>query len=167
MVVIATMEDFVAYSRKITAEKRAVREAKKADVGELSAFTKKLQSIWAKSDFGCQRPHVGELFHALVLEIKGEDVVFSAKETMDFSYPKYSVIVPLNNPNSHSYPINEPFLVVAKDSLGRAGGLRMKNTEGNTHGGEWRYATDDEVTRFFTDMSGSATRYINERILGE
>jgi hypothetical protein len=166
MVVIETMEDFVAYSRKITAERRAVQDAKKAEVTELSGFTKNLQSIWDKSDFGCQRPHVAELFRALVKEIKGEDVVFSvAKEGVDFSYPKYSVIVPLSNPNSHSYPLNEPFLVVSKESNGRAGGLRMKNTDGNTHGGAWRYATDEEVTKFFTDMSVSATSYINERIL--
>lgn len=170
MVVIENMEDMESYCKSVTAKAREKKEEKKKKEGtvELSVYAKKMLSIWDKSDFGCQRPHVGELFHVLVEAETGEDVSFTARKSTGYiyDYPPYSMVVPLSNPNGHTYPLHTPFLVRETNSDGSAScAVRIRGDIGNNHGGDWRYATDEEISVFFRDLSTDSRSYIERRMI--
>lgn len=95
--------------------------------------------------FGCQEAAVYNLVSVITgekVEKKPEVICTSAakKEIIP-----YSVFVPLDNENSHSYPMGEPSLFME----GRLSALRGTGDTGNNMGSYFRYATDEEITKFF------------------
>lgn len=154
--------DFYEKAKEVTAacRKKAESEPKK-EVNELSPYAKGVLSVWSRSDFGCQTAHVGEFFRLTVKQVTGEDVEFNSKrspiENEDHSYPVWSVIVPLSISNGADYEIGKPLFVTKKNSSKPFNATHcVKYTvgvRGNYFGGEWRYATDEEVEDYFTSFN--------------
>lgn len=141
---VDSAEDVPALVKSITTREREKLVDK--PLPEESELTRGLKSMWEKSDFGCQRPHVAQTLHLLVKAITGEDVDFPSK-AKPATPAKYAMAVLLTNNNSHSYR-GEPFVWV--NNGGR--GLKKAGACGNSPGfgdNKWRYATDEEVDAFF------------------
>jgi hypothetical protein len=114
--------------------------------------------------FGCQTDYMVGVISALFYAITGKTFVLDKRGGA--GYQKGEAIVSLTNPNSHTYHIGEVFIVNVLNGKGYAQyGLKMDGTQGNTHGGVWRRASDEEIDNFFIRLAhrDQVAEYVRER----
>ncbi len=154
MIIVETLEDFKEVVKKITAK---VRGTEVTDAESDSPLVKAIRENCGNVDSDL-RP----IFSALVEAIEGRKVAFS-EDGIGYSYPRYSAVVPLEETHSHDYPLNQAFIVRNKDSDGQAEeGIKAtpEDSFGNTHFGNWRYATDEEIDALFATFRPEETEML-------
>jgi len=160
ILILETIEDIKAHCLKVTSAARGEMSPRAADAAPtpLSPFATALLSVWDKASFSEYTEGVGDILSVLVKHKTGEDVVFTKKKEEDdeYTYPKYSAVVPLEESGGHDYPVNKPFLVKGKsygDGYAEEGWRMGEEETGNCHDGAWRYATDAEIDELFADLA--------------
>lgn len=150
IVKIDTVEDLKEYVKTVTAKRRSEKfDEEVAAVAGDSPLVKAIRENCENVDRDL-RP----IFSAIVKAVEGRDVAFKDEDADVYDYPRFSAIVPLNNPNGHTYAIGKAFIVDTKKDGGKAyGGVREDETRGNNHGGKWRYATDIEIDELFETLT--------------
>lgn len=77
-----------------------------------------------------------------------------AKHRVGIRYEKFAVVVPLANPNGHSYPIGRPCMIQdGYHAMVEHGGTGNNLPDNAAPGLEIRAATMDEVTKFVGDLN--------------
>jgi hypothetical protein len=149
MLIIESLDDLKAKVKAVTAtvrSKEAGSTEEKTDSPLVECIRENMDSV--DSDL---RP----IFSALVKAIEGREVNFE-DEAVEYSYPKYSAVVPLEVTGGHDYPLNCAFIVNRKGSDGQAR-MGIKNDPedrlGNCLCGAWRYATDEEIDDLFATFT--------------
>lgn len=159
MIIVESLEDFKEAVKKITARVRGTEKAPTKPVEDTSIPDSPLVEAIRK-DFHRIDRDLGPIFSAIVQAIEGRYVDFKDDEEDDsgveYTYPRYSAVVPLKECHDHDYPIGKAFIVTKKDSDGQAHeGIKSTPSDrfGNTHFGEWRYATDEEIDALFSTFA--------------
>lgn len=173
---VDTIPELVEYVTRRTQKAREEAESQKDEKSEKSEKTKAehplIQSIlevWdeLEIDDGELAESIQKIVKAIIKGITGVEYDLPIPTDEDcgndeddkYSYLKYTLVVPLENDNDHSYPMKKPFLVVDKDDDGCAeNGITIRGEEGNCHSGDWRYATDEEIQKYFECVPKKALR---------
>lgn len=169
MIIVESLEDFKEAVKKVTARVRGTEKAPTKPVEDATVPDSPLVKVIRKNFHRVDRD-LGPIFSAIVQAIEGRYVSFRDDEADDsdveYTYPRYSAVVPLEECQDHDYPIGKAFIVTEKDSDGQAReGIKSTPSDrfGNTHFGEWRYATDEEIDALFSTFAPAET----ERLIRE
>jgi len=154
---VESFEDVKEVAKVVTAKGRAQKEV---NPPAPSAIGKTLLSIWDKSDLNKYKG-MDKLFAVLAKELGKEELIFPVSKGGQYDYLKYAMVVPLEARNDHNYLVGKPFFLV--DPSERHG-IRQRGEWGNTHDGEWRYATDEEIDAFFAAFPDAAQQSLIDSI---
>jgi len=142
MIEITTLEQLEEFAKK-----RAINRS----VGEqtINKSLDDLRALLMSRSFGCKQNTVTAIVNVFIKHMYGEQFIITSRDAYKddyYSYPLFSVIVPLESRNSHNYSLNKACMVI-KPALRRC--LKHTGNTGNRHHGEWRYATTEEITEYF------------------
>jgi hypothetical protein len=108
------------------------------------------------SGFGCHNAEVTDLVRGIFAEI-GHDVEVKGIDSSFHGYKINMAVVPLSNPNEHSYEIGETVIITKAD---KQKARNKKGKEGNHlpdfDSGAVRKATREEIEAFFSDLKLAA-----------
>ena len=85
-------------------------------------------------------------------------------------YHNFSVVVPIHNPNSHDYPMGEPFIILPQslneDNNYGSGFLKIDGTRGNfINANATRHATPAEIERFVTNLPDHGMTFVSPHLV--
>jgi len=108
---------------------------------------------------GCQEPTVRRMLEILVDAPEGTFKAPPKKAGTIYQLaPTFTMVVPVSNPNSHSYPIGEPCMMIEQPHAlkmdGYPGNLLPLDRADIEKGEILRYATPEEQEKFWTAISG-------------
>jgi hypothetical protein len=126
----------------------------------ISELGKVCREVLTASTMGGHRSSAKKIFAVLVKHLAHDDVSLLGLDSLGdaetvYSYPRYSVVVPLEPKCGHNYPVGQPFLVRSERR-----GFKIDGDTGNNHHGSWRYASDAEIDAYFDAIPEVAKDYI-------
>ena len=150
---IDTVEKLKEYITKRTQKLRDEIKVKKEKPSH--PLITAVEEVWPDLDFGCQQDSAKLLVEMIVRSVTG-DKSYELPDEEEVQYKTLTLVVPQEKKSEHNYPVGEPFLVNSMSDGYAHGGITVLGKTGNHHHGIWRYATDEEMVDYFSQVPEKA-----------
>ena len=130
--------------------KRITASLDKAETeGEISPEVQEIQETYGKLDLGCAKDGVRLILNSLIKLAGGKGKI---TEGAGGTYISGLAVVPLDNPNSHNYPIGKVAIITNGDIAMKSNGNTGNHLPGGGLDGiSVRLATPEETDAFFAE----------------
>jgi hypothetical protein len=142
----------VAAARKPAEQAKAEISPEQAKVLRLEGLLKEFANSGCHVLWDAAKP-----LTEILKEVTGLNLTTPVEEAQEVPvFPRYSVVVPLSNPNGHDYPFEKPCLIVFADIALKSDG-EIGNHLPVANSKALRYATEEEFNQFFAELENCSS----------